>query len=474
MITLIKSLLGNKGDKYKKILDTVLDMDNVSLLSPQELEQFKYLDETYNLSEVLPSEEYFIDKFKELERPLSTALVLEGNDLRIHLDKVLSDRRNLRISGELIRMANEVNEKGFTFDNLESLRSMVKEESKEDITDNTIDSNSFENFYRRKKEKPIGLLTNIEDIDNAIGGLAIGSMTTILGYVASYKTTLAMNIVYENCIHNNYNICIISLEVSKEEALASLLGIHSTSDKFKSGEYSDIEYLPHTKIKRTELTPREEEFLFNEVTPDFFNTGGEVKVLDETDFSTFSFSEIRNHLEKVDDEFIKKTGKGLDALVVDHIHLFKFTEGGNRDGNAEINKYTSYFRKLSQAFRPYTDENGVRQYSKLCVILLAQANREGWKRAVKNNGRYDLRAIAEANELERGSHVVLSIYTDDNMKQAQEAGVMILKNRSGATTPDPVIVYANPIAYVVSGETAGFSMSISSDEALSAFDDINF
>ena len=110
---------------------------------------------------------------------------------------------------------------------------------------------------------------------------------------------------------------------------------------------------------------------------------------------------------------------------------------------------------------------------KLAVIILAQTNREGWKRAVKNKGRYDLRALAEANELERASQLILMVYTDDNMKMAKEASVQLLKNRSGVTAPDPISIFVDPEAYVAGEEMEGFNDMINMNELEDVFGGAN-
>ena len=144
---------------------------------------------------------------------------------------------------------------------------------------------------------------------------------------------------------------------------------------------------------------------------------GMLKFLDETDFKTLSFGEIREKLENCDDEMREKTGYGLDAIIVDHINLCKFNGSGKKYSSetAEGNAYVSFFRKLSLAFRK--DEDG--NMRKIAVIILSQINRTGRQKADKNHGRYTLNALAEFNELERAAQVVCTIYTNDEMKEAK-------------------------------------------------------
>ena len=51
--------------------------------------------------------------------------------------------------------------------------------------------------------------------------------------------------------------------------------------------------------------------------------------------------------------------------------------------------------------------------------------------ARKHHGNYLLSHFAEGNELERASSVVLTVYSDDNLKILYEAKVGLIKNRDG-------------------------------------------
>ena len=84
-------------------------------------------------------------------------------------------------------------------------------------------------------------------------------------------------------------------------------------------------------------------------------------------------------------------------------------------------------------------------------------------------GKYDMRALAEANELERGSQIITTIFTDDNMKMAKEACVCLLKNRNGQTITDPVSIFVDPEAYVAGEEMEGFNDTISVGELQDVF-----
>lgn len=332
------------------------------------------------------------------------------------------------------------------------------------------------------KKRPEGLQTGIKAIDDKIGGMSPGTVTTIAGFTSQYKTTMAVNIARLNAYYLGYNIVYISLETPKQDMNWNLLSCHSYDTKFPK-----YNFISHDRMRHCKLTLEEEDYLFNTVEKDFKEplddngnprTVGRVVFLDESDFNTFSFGEITAVLEKVDDELIKDNGYGIDAVIVDYVQLCKFSGSGmTTDANAQINSYVTFFRRLGQNFRKVRDENGNEQVKQLAIILLAQLNRGGWQKAVRNEGKYDLTALADANELERGSARIFTTYTNEDLKARKSAQVQILKNRAGETMYDPETVYADGEAYVFCDES-GMNSSISSFDGSAsldaAFNDFNF
>jgi replicative DNA helicase len=254
---------------------------------------------------------------------------------------------------------------------------------------------------------------------------------------------------YYNTYNLGYNLVYISLETSKEDFMMNILCRHSYDTKFPK-----YNYIPHTKMRMCELTQEEKDYLYDVVLDDYEKSSkGKLVILDESDFETMSFAEIYAMLENIDD----KLNGYLDGIVVDYVQLFKYSEGvvGGESDNKVVNSYVSFFRRLSQAFR---DE---KMFKRLIIILLSQINRDSWKKAAKNEGKYDLTCLADANELERGSHRVITIFTTEEMKINKEAQVQILKNRNGATMWTPEVIFADGEAYYT-GEEAnqGFQSPI--------------
>lgn len=309
------------------------------------------------------------------------------------------------------------------------------------------------------------IVTDIEQSECYMYDLTVdGSPTYCLNGYVTHNTTMSLNIAHLNAYELGYNICYLSLETPKEDINWNLLSCHSYSTKFQR-----YNFVSHAKMRWGTMTADEEDFIFNEVEPDLKNDyiddegntrkRGKVIILDESDFKTFSFGEISSVIEKVDD----KLGGKLDCVIVDYIQLCKFSgQGVTYDANSQINSYVTFFRRLAQNFKKEIKEDGTEEVRQLTMILLAQINRSSWQKASRNDGRYDITCLADANELERGSARVFTTYTSEDLKARKSAQVQILKNRAGQTMYDPVTVYADGEAYVFMSED-GMNSSFGGD-----------
>lgn len=271
-----------------------------------------------------------------------------------------------------------------------------------------------------------------------------GTPSYIANACVTHNTTTTANIVYRNVYNTGYNFAYISLEVTRFDLLLNLWCLHSLNKKFDPSKK-----IPTKLARDGKLSDEQKRYLFDVIVPDFENTSkGKLRIIDEGDFKTFSEGEIIRKLEEIDDEFNKK----LDGVVLDHANLCKFYSNSENTTEA-TNRYVSLFRRLSNAFRFDPETNEMRG---LTAILLAQTNRTGWHEAAKRGGAYDLTALAEANELERCSSVIMTVFHDKNLTAANELKVCLLKNRYGATHTDPIITDVYPEYYYVGDKLDGF------------------
>lgn len=289
-------------------------------------------------------------------------------------------------------------------------------------------------------EQKEGIRIGIKKLDKDTGGFHFGTTNTIMGFTGSGKSTFALNIAY-NALVQGYNVCYISLELSAKHVLYNLLSRHSIENKVQ---------IAHKYMKDHTLTKEEYISVFSEVLPSFRKLPGKIYIADEQFIGTKSISNFREMLTYLNDLCIKEKGKGLDLIIVDHIQLLKYDADNTKsDGYAVMNEYVSFFRQQSL--------NLLGTGRNCCLLLVSQANRTGFNKI--NNSRkeksYTLSDVAEANEIERASNMVIAlIKEDENANGMNEIKYQLIKSRESMTMTAPETTYFDPKYYFIGSVTS--------------------
>lgn len=225
-----------------------------------------------------------------------------------------------------------------------------------------------------------------------------------------------------------------------------LLSRHSTNPEFKH-------HIEHEAFKKKELSDDKFKYVEETIYPSLKSLPGNIYIVDETELEAYSFYSLEAKFREIDKLAVESTNHGIDLLIIDHAQLLKFDASMKGIGNETnvVNAYVSFFRQNAL--------NWIKSGRQISVLVLSQASREGWKEAVRAEGKYRLTALAEANELERASSLVLSVYSSDALKEMKEAKVQILKNRDGQVWIDPQEVYVEPAYYIFGDGQKGTSPS---------------
>lgn len=308
-----------------------------------------------------------------------------------------------------------------------------------------IESNLDDSFYEKLTEiakSEGGIKLGIPCIDELYRGIMPGDLLTIAGFTGSMKTTLSANIAY-NAAYKGKNVLYLSLEVSKEDLTFALLSRHSLT-------------IPNGSVARSEIKDYaiEQKDKFLDLCKSYNELPGRIRIIDEKDITSYSATAFNEVIAKVNEELIEKTGHKADLIVLDHIQLLKFNDSKSATDNPYqlINYYTSYFR-----------EKAAREgYS---VILVSQTSRQGYEYACKHNGRYLETGLAEANELERASTGIITVFATENGKNSNEITVQLLKNRFGEKMADP-----DQAPLIASHFMVGTGLSMEAEEVGPVFD----
>jgi hypothetical protein len=471
MIQIVKSILGQSSVEFYNELLIVLSNDNKPILSNDEQDVFNYLEKEYRANREFPTEEIFLLKFSQYRYQLNEVEPLSIADLRYYRKQFITKHQNIYKSKLLHKMATEAAVDGITPEMAELVRKQTSFTDNELIDQQPL---SFRERYTKNMRELTGLKTFVEQIDDEIGSIPKGAVATLAGFTGSFKTTWAVNIAIKNALEGK-NIAYISLEVSEEDLEYSTLSLFSNDSRFARMGYHPIEL---KKIRQNKLYEDELNFLCDVLEPEYQKIiKPNFHVLDRSRFKTYSESEILDALYQLDDE------KPLDAIFVDHVGEFALRSpmyNGNNTG-AIINKYVSFFGGITVSFRI---KDGVKR--QVSTVLLAQTNRSGFKEAsasfkklsqVSRPGKnskpaqqslttsvegYRLTALSDSNELERFSAIVMTVFANDDMKDAHQAYVQLLKTRYGNNVP-PTPVDIAPETYMFGGDASVDESELSVD-----------
>lgn len=445
---LLKSLI--KSTEFNEVVFQEL-LSSPSIL-PIEKEWFQYVRDVWQTTGTPPTEQLIEMQFPQLRQlpSFSEVNVLSQESLSVFLRTFMKDRQDQSLAKKLVELSIQISSSGLNQDIQEQVYDVLSTtvNTSNDTYENPFDT--MRNRYEIRKTRPKGLRTYIQAVDEEIGGMNEGTLNTILGFTGSFKTTFATNIVYNNIVHDGYNIVLISLEMTKDEVISNLVCRHSYDSKF-----TQFPFISPKKLRNTELTEEQESFLFDVVKADFDNYKKNLIIYDQSDFTDASPLEIERKLEEADREL-----GHINAFIVDHIGLLKFSGEARKNEYETMNFYMRFFQGQCVNF--------LHKKRQVTGIVLVQANREGYLRAIRNDGEYDLRAIAEANEVERSSYRVFSVFSSEDLKLSKELKIGLIKHRGGSTISPPVNVFCEPDAYVI-GDIQGFNQMMSPNEFSSMF-----
>lgn len=291
------------------------------------------------------------------------------------------------------------------------------------------DTEGFVRDYNRVKMDPdggLGQFSGIKQWDDVFRGARKKQMWTHAAFTGHMKSTIALNWVYNQAVYMGYSSCFFSLEMPFEQLRNILCAMHSMHGKFRDVrmklgiQKTDVDVgLEYSRIRDALLSPEEENFLLEWVVADLNEStadGTYGKILIETydpDSGELKVSDISARCHILYDR------NPFNLLVVDHALLVspkKWVPSQTDRGNEVVRD----LKKLSMTFG---------RGMGMAVLNLFQINREGYKQALKNAGKYTLTALSYANEVERSSDIVTTSWFDEDERKQNRALIQNLKSR---------------------------------------------
>jgi hypothetical protein len=295
-----------------------------------------------------------------------------------------------------------------------------------------------EDEYFARKAAPKGIPTGIRVLDETLHGLKYGTLTCIYGYVSSMKSTLALNLTYK-AIRSGFNVVYITLEVPKEFMYFQLLSLHS----FHEAKSLGGPMVKYESILNGELSPNDEKFLWKVLEPDFkAKAKGQIYFVGADDLGKASYAELVT--------LCSSFPVNIDMVVLDYFQLLTpYIEDKNEYMGA-IRLGRDFVRLVvgSEVSKPKVG------------ILVSQVNQKGYEEAIKKQGHYSLKAIAETPGLARDAYYAIATYLDDDLRVGNGVKIGLNKNKSGKIFTLPQVV---PVAYeymCIGYEAPGFATPV--------------
>lgn len=371
-----------------------------------------------------------------------------STDLKDLLDSIklfIRDRLNKQVSDQLVNIAGTVSKEGVTEEVVDKLNLLTNTDANV-ITYVKIDDR-IDEIYNRTVDKS-GIRLDTRKIDDYIGGLKPGQLSTIAAFTGGGKSTFSVCAMH-SAIKQGFNVCYMSLELSSDHLFYNLISRHSMENdannrpRFKK-------HVGHTEMKNKTLCTGDWEYIKEEIIPDLQQLPGKYYILDEQDLEAKSFFAFNNKLQEIEKLAESETGHGIDLLIVDHIQMLQFSDNSSKSENTIINKWVNYFRSQCLDF--------LKSKRQIHVLMCAQINREGYKRAVKHDGLYDLTCLKEANEIETASSIIITLFHDPVLAESKEIKFGIIKNRDGIRTETAEPIFCDFAHMLIGGD------SITSDQ----------
>lgn len=258
-------------------------------------------------------------------------------------------------------------------------------------------------------EPNIEISSAIEYVDNLIGGLEDGLLTTIVGTNEEYKTMYAVNIAYR-ALQDEKNVLFISLGNSTQNIYKQFLCKHSCTPKFDR------------PISIQELNTKYDRNIYSAVYGDFENNHlSNLILFDNREFDVSTHYNLQRLIVHAQDTFIENTEHGIDLIILDEFSNMKLNVRSKTITNTTtvVNEYYKYLKEQAKGLL------GTKK--KLPIIITACVNDNGIM-ALQNRWDFTLNCINQ--EMKILSDNIISIYGDNNLKTVKKVKVKILKSMS--------------------------------------------
>ena len=287
--------------------------------------------------------------------------------------------------------------------------------------------------------------TGLELLDNAIYGFQNKTINTISAPSSGGKTTVAVNIAYNNAV-NGKIVVYCALESSAEEITSLfmstsykhklLLNPTFLEDKFSNYNNNEkrLEFKAGTvnSIQFYKISEEMDNLLIENYKQEITKNGGQIYVIDNNICNLDSVNSLIDVLESI----AENEGRRVDMVIIDNAdHLTSFKTEDKYDSDMTL------VNKMINSLNAYatTHYNGLGT----TFLFLAQLNREGIKEHTKQTPIINLTHISTYSNLYTKANVVITLAKSPKFQHALE--LRILKNRHGKTSEKECPIYIHTL-----------------------------
>lgn len=416
------------GDK-KYVLNKLNSLKADVVLNAVEFKIIEVIEENLEKS-VLVSTSYIKEAFSyvyndDVNAQFNKYLSKEAIDGAISTTNIKQGKAKL--ASELSKISGSI-EKSSIAEIKDMLDKINQTELVED--NDEIPNNGFreeEDAYKVMQENKGEFTLLIPEVEAHAGLAARGTITTILGFIGSYKSTYAANVATANALRG-FNVLYLALENTEKRIFSNAVINYTASNTHRRGDMIEM-----IGIRDGKLTDAQQEIYNKKHNELNKKVKDHLLIWDTAKFRYNNFSDMTRTLRKADKFFKKKNGKGIDCIFFDQVSLLRETSGNGRKASydgAIINAWMIYFNTQSLNF---LDEG-----RKIAIFPVSQVGREKWAAASKkkNKGRYGADCASDANEIERISTTMITLYVDPDTRNTLL--IAIPKARLGYVTDLPI------------------------------------
>ena len=422
----ILSILDSKDSKFIEsklnALEAQVSLNEVEKKIIKDIRENLYMSNLVSKEFIIEKYPYYTENDENVFPVFLSREAIDSAIIDIRLRQLKSELAN-----DMLKLGSEVSDLSPQDIRVKfgEIYSHVLLESRQETPENALKKSSA--AYEELTKEQGGLSLAIPKIEEHAGKATKGSVVSILAFTGSFKSTYAVNVAYENAM-SGHNILYLSLEDSTVK-LASRFAVYHIARTASSRD----NLLEAAWIRDGKLTEGQGK-MYNKKHNEMIEAlDNHIILWGEDDFSYQTFTDMTETLRLAEKEFIAKTGKGVDAIVVDQLALLKYTQGSGKkygyDG-AVLNDWVSYFRQQSLNF--------LEEGREIVTFIVSQTSRNAFAEAskTKNRGRYDAACTSDSHELERASTTMITLFKENNSKDT--VLINIPKARNGFSPENPI------------------------------------